>query len=35
LQDELASLKGLFSGKRRKEIEARLVEIEKELEKLN
>jgi flagellar biosynthesis GTPase FlhF len=35
LQDELASLKGLFSGKRRKEIEARLAEIGKELEKLN
>ena len=31
LQTELANLKGLFSGKRRKEIEARLVEIERQL----
>ncbi len=31
---ELANLKGLFSGRRRKEIEARLEEIEKELQKL-
>ncbi len=34
LQTELANLKGLFSGKRRKEIEARLAEIEAELKKL-
>lgn len=32
LQSELANLKGLFSGKRRKEIEARLAAIAKELE---
>ena len=32
LQNELANLKGLFSGKRRKEIEARLAAIAKELE---
>ena len=32
LQTELANLKGLFSGKRRKEIEARLAAIAKELE---
>ena len=32
LQNELASLKGLFSGKRRKEIEVRLAAITKELE---
>ena len=31
LQTELANLKGLFTGKRRKEIEARLAQIEKEL----
>ena len=31
LQNELSSLKGLFTGKRRKEIESRLAEIEKEL----
>lgn len=31
LQTELASLKGLFTGKRRREIEARQKEIEKEL----
>ena len=34
LQTELSKLKGLFSGKRRKEIETRLVEIEAELKKL-
>ena len=34
LRAELSSLKGLFSGKRRKEIEARLAAIEAELEKL-
>lgn len=34
LQNELANLKGLFSGKRRREIEHRLAEIEKELEHL-
>ena len=34
LQNELANLKGLFSGKRRREIERRLAEIEKELEHL-
>ena len=34
LQTELAKLKGLFTGKRRKEIEARLAEIEAELKKL-
>ena len=34
LQTELANLKGLFTGKRRKEIEARLAEIEAELKKL-
>ena len=32
LQNELANLKGLFSGKRRKEIETRLAAIAKELE---
>lgn len=32
LQNEFASLKGLFSGKRRKEIEVRLAAITKELE---
>ena len=31
LQTELSNLKGLFSGKRRKEVESRLAEIEKEL----
>ena len=31
LQAELRNLKGLFSGRRRREIEARLLEIEKEL----
>ena len=35
LNTELANLKGLFSGKRRKEIEERLAEIEAELKKLN
>ena len=34
LQTELSNLKGLFNGKRRKEIETRLAEIDAELEKL-
>jgi len=34
LKTELANLKGLFSGKRRKEIEARLQVIENELKGL-
>ncbi|MED9969104.1 MAG: TIR domain-containing protein [Ruminococcus sp.] len=34
LQTELTNLKGLFTGKRRKKIEARLAEIETELKKL-
>ena len=34
LQTECSNLKGLFTGKRRKEIEARLAEIEAELKKL-
>ena len=34
LQTELSNLKGLFTGKRRKEIEARLAEIKNELKKL-
>lgn len=34
LGQEMAELKGLFAGKRRKEIEARLAEIEKELKGL-
>lgn len=34
LQTELADLRGLFSGKRRREIETRLAEIEAELKKL-
>lgn len=34
LQSELANLKGLFTGKRRREIEARLAEIETELKGL-
>ena len=34
LQIELANLKGLFTGRRRKEIEARLAEIDNELKKL-
>lgn len=34
LQTELANLKGLFTGKRRKQIEARLAEIETELKRL-
>ncbi len=34
LQTELSNLKGLFTGKRRKEIESRLAEIEKELREL-
>ena len=35
LQAELANLKGLFSGKRRKELEARLTEIDNEWKGLN
>ena len=34
LQNELSNLKGLFTGKRRKEIESRLYEIDVELKKL-
>ncbi len=34
LQTELSNLKGLFTGKRRKESEARLGEIDVELKKL-
>ena len=34
LQTELANLKGLFTGKRRREIEARLAEIDAELKNL-
>ncbi len=34
LQTELSNLKGMFSGKRRKEIEARLAQIDNELKKL-
>ena len=34
LQTELANLKGLFTGRRRKEIEARLAQIENELKRL-
>ena len=34
LNRELAGLKGLFTGKRKKEIEARLAQIEKELSAL-
>ena len=34
LKDELANLKGIFSGKRRKEIEARLAQIDAEIKKL-
>ena len=34
LNEELANLRGLFTGKRRKEIEARLGEISSELKKL-
>ena len=34
LRTELANLKGLFTGKRRREIEARLAELEAELKKL-
>ena len=34
LNTELANLHGLFTGKRRREIEARLVEIDAELKKL-
>ena len=33
LQTELAGLKGLFTGKRRREIEAQLMQIENELNK--
>ena len=35
LNTELSNLKGIFSGKRRKEIETRLADIETELKKLN
>ena len=35
VQSELANLKGLFTGKRRREIEAQLAQIEKELKGLN
>ena len=35
LNNELSTLKGLFSGKRRKEIEARLAQIDAELKKPN
>lgn len=35
VQSELANLKGLFTGKRRREIEAQLTQIEKELKGLN
>lgn len=35
LEQELTSLKGLFAGKRRKEIESRLAEIEIEMSSLN
>ena len=34
LQAELANLKGLFTGKRRREIESRLAEIDAELKNL-
>ena len=34
LQTELSNLKGLFTGRRRREIEARLAQIESELSKL-
>lgn len=34
LQTELSNLKGIFSGKRRKQIEARLAEIDNELKKM-
>lgn len=34
LKNELANLKGLFTGKRRREIEARLAEVEAELKRL-
>lgn len=35
LETELSSLKGLFTGKLRREIEARLAQIKEELGKLN
>ena len=35
LETELPSLKGLFTGRRRREIEARLAQIKEELGKLN
>ena len=35
LQTELANLRGLFTGKRRREIESRLAQIEKDLKGLN
>ena len=35
VQSELANLKGLFTGKRRREIVAQLTQIEKELKGLN
>ena len=35
LQTELSNLKGIFSGKRRKQIEARLVEIDQKIKDLN
>ena len=35
LETELSSLKGLFTGRRRREIEARLAQIKEELGKLN
>lgn len=35
VQSELANLKGLFTGKRRREIEAQLTQIEKELKGLS
>ena len=35
LENELANLKGLFSGKRRKEIESRLAQIAEEISKLS
>lgn len=34
LQTKLSNLKGIFSGKRRKQIETRFAEIESELKKL-
>ena len=35
LQSELANLRGIFTGRRRREIETRLCEIEEELKKLS